>query len=328
MDDNYKLSRREWLGIAGATGMSAAMPALAQSDYPSRPLRIVLGLPAGGAADVVMRMLAQEMELSLKQPVIVDNKPGGLYQVAVQAAASAPADGYTMLYVNSSFVTVQAVQKRFDLTRQFQPLTVVGDTPSVLVANPNSRFKTLRDLIDYGRSHPGELTYGTLGVGTLEHLKSAQLVEAAGVQARAIPYKGGPDMLNAVIAGDISFTGVNVFSAKPFIDSGRVRALAAMDNVRIKNLPDLPTLMEAGVDAPTSRIWSGFVLHSATPAPIVQRLFKEVVTAMNAPAIVSKLAPLGIANTTSKSPEDFRKFIESEAQWMAAVSKKIDLTNN
>lgn len=328
MNGRQTPNRREILGAIGALGLGVTLPAKAQADYPNRPLRIVLGLPAGGAADVTVRLLAQELERSMKQPVIVENKPGGLYQVAVQAVATAPADGYTLMYLNSSFVTIQATQKRFDLTRQFHPLTLTGETPGVLVVNANSRFKTIKELIDYGRAHPGELTYGTLGVGTLEHLKSLQLTEAAGFQARAIPYKGGPDMINAVMAGDISYTGINAFSATPFIQSGKLRALAAMDTVRIKTLPDLPTIIESGVNVPTTRIWSGYAVHAATPAPIAQRLFNELVAAMRAPAVADKLTPLGVLITTSKSPEEFRNFIVSEAEWMTAISKKIDLTSN
>lgn len=325
---NQNNGRRLFLEGLGALSLGATLPAIAQADYPNRPIKIVLGLPAGGAADIVVRALAQELEQSLKQPVLVDNKPGGLFQIAVQAVASAPADGHTLLYLNSSFVTVQAVQKKFDLLRQFQPLTLTGETPSVLLVSANSRFKTMKDLVEYGRAHPDELSYGTLGVGTLEHLKSVQLTDAAGFQAKAIPYKGGPDMINAVIAGDIQFTGVNVFSALPFINSGKLRALVAMDSARIKALPDVPTINEAGVATSTTRIWSGFAVHAGTPAPIAQRLFKELVAAMNSPAIAKKYSPLGIMTTTSKSPEEFRSFIASEADWMGAISKKIDLINN
>jgi tripartite-type tricarboxylate transporter receptor subunit TctC len=328
MQDLSHVNRREMLSVLGASVLGTALPAAAQSEFPNKPLRIVLGLPAGGAADVTVRMLAQEMERSMKQPVIVDNKPGGLYQVAVQAVASAPADGYTILYVNSSFVTVQATQKRFDLLRQFQPLTMTGDVPSVLLVNANSKFKTLKEMVDYGRAHPNELTYGTLGVGSLEHLKTLQFCDAAGIDARAIPYKGGPDMINAVLAGDLSFTGVNAYSAANFIQSGRVRALTAMDTVRIKYLPNVPTVAEAGVKAHTSRIWSGYMVPVGTPAPVAQRLFTEMVNAMNTPAMSEKLTPLGIQISTNKNPDEFRKFIASELEWMTAVSKKIDLVNN
>ncbi len=328
MNIAHPIKRREMLGVFGAATLGAAFPVGAQVDYPHRPLRIVLGLPAGGAADITTRMLAQELERSMKQSVVVENKPGGLYQLAVQAAATAPADGYTLLYVNSSFVTVQATQKRFDLTRQFLPLTMTGEVPGVLVVNQNSRFKTIQELVDFGRAHPDELTYGTLGIGTVEHLKGLQFAEALGYQARAIAYKGGPDMINAVVSGDLSYTAVNAISAAQFIKTGRIRGLAALDKVRLKSLPDVPAIGESGLKVPTTHTWSGYVVHAATPAPIAQRLHKELVAAMHSPAIVEKLTPMGVLISTSKSPEEFRQLIESEAQWMGALAKKIDLTNS
>lgn len=328
MNIAHTIKRRDMLGLVGAATLGAALPVGAQEDYPNRPLRIVMGLPAGGAADITTRMLAQVLERSMKQSVVVENKPGGLYQLAVQAAANAPADGYTLLYVNSSFVTVQVTQKRFDLNRQFQPLTITGEVPGVLVVNQNSRFKTIQELVDFGRTHPNELTYGTLGVGTVEHLKSLQFAEALGYQARAIAYKGGPDMVNAVISGDLSYTAINAITAAQFIKAGRIRALAALDKVRLKSLPDVPTVGESGLKVPTVNTWSGYVVHAATPAPIAQRLYKELVAAMNSPAMVEKLTPMGVLISTSKSPEEFRQLIDSEAQWMGALAKKIDLTKD
>ena len=322
------IKRRDILSLVGAATLGAALPARAQEDYPNRPLRILMGLPAGGAADITTRMLAQALERSMKQSVVVENKPGGLYQLAVQAAATAPADGYTLLYVNSSFITVQVTQKRFDLNRQFMPLTMTGEVPSVLVVNQNSRFKSIQELVDFGRANPNELTYGTLGVGTVEHLKGLQFAEALGYQARAIAYKGGPDMVNAVISGDLSYTAINAITAAQFIKAGRIRALAALDKVRLKSLPDVPAIVESGLRVPTTHTWRGYAAHAATPAPIAQRLYKEVVAAMHSPAMAEKLTPMGVLISTSKSPEEFRQLIDSEAQWMGALARKIDLTNS
>lgn len=328
MNARQGLTRRDTLGFIGAAGLGAVLPAAAQANYPNRPLRIVVGLPAGGAADVVVRAIGREMERSMKQPVIIENKPGGLFQLAVQAVSTAPADGYTLMYVNSGFVAVQAIQKRFDLNRQFLPLTMAGEAPSVIVVRPNAPFKSVRDLVAYGRAHPGELTYGTLGVGSIEHIKALQFLDAAGFQAKAIPYKGGPDMLNAVIAGDINYTAINLYSAMQFIPSGRLRALVALDSTRLKALPDLPTVHEAGIKMPISHIWSGFVVHADTPAPIAQRLFKELVAAVHSPAVADILSPLGMMVTTSKSPEEFRELIASEAAWMGAIAKQAKLDGN
>lgn len=316
-------------GAQEAAGLGTLSPfwANAQSDFPSRPIRVVVGLPAGGAADVVIRALGQEMEKTLKQPVVIDNRPGGLYVPAVQAVASAPADGHTLLYINSSFVTVQVTQNRFDLLRQFMPLTKTGEAPSVIAVTASSPFKTLTDLVEYARKNPDALTYGTLGVGTVEHLRGVQFTEAAGIKARAIPYKGGPDMVNAVIAGSIAYTGINALTAGQLIAAGKIRALAATDTVRIASLPDVPTVGEAGVKMQTSRTWSGFVAHADTPAPIANRLFNELVRAMNSPQIKQTFAPMGVITSTSASPEEFRRLIASEAQWMGAAAKKLDLVN-
>jgi tripartite-type tricarboxylate transporter receptor subunit TctC len=328
MNIAHPIKRRDMLGLLGAATLGAASPVGAQEDYPNRPLRIVMGLPAGGAADITTRMLAQVLERSMKQSVVVENKPGGLYQLAIQAAGSAPADGYTLLYVNSSFVAVQATQKRFDLNRQFMPLTMTGEVPGVIVVNQNSRFKTIQEMVEFGRANPNELTYGTLGVGTVEHLKGLQFAEALGYQARAIAYKGGPDMVNAVITGDLSYTAINAITAAQFIRAGRIRALAALDKVRLKSLPDVPAIGEFGLKVPTVNTWSGYVVHAATPAPIVQRLHKELVAAMNSPAMVEKLTPMGVLISSSKSPDEFRQLIDSETQWMGALAKKIDLTKD
>ncbi len=327
MDLEQGIKRRTLLGWTAGLGALGPLGAHAQADFPSRPIRVVVGLPAGGAADVVIRALGLELEKTLKQPVVIDNRPGGLYVPAIQAVASAPADGHTLLYINSSYVTVQVTQNRFDLLRQFRPLTKTGETPGVIVVAASSPFKTLGDLVEHGRKNPDALTYGTLGVGTLEHLKSFQFTDAAGFKARAIPYKGGPDMVNAVIAGDIAYTGINALTAGQLIAAGKIRALAATDSVRIASLPDVPTVGEAGVKMQTSRLWSGFVAHADTPAPIAQRLFNELSRAMNSPQIKQTFAPMGVITSTSASPEEFRNLIASEAQWMAAIAKKLDLVN-
>ena len=175
-----QLTRRLALGLAGAALLGAALPGQAQSDYPNRPIKIVIPLPAGGAADVGVRTMALELEKSLKQPVVVENKPGGLFMLGLQSVLSAPADGYTVLHLNLGMVGVQVVQKKFDLNKQLIPLTIAGDTPMVLMVGPNSPHKNLKDLVAFGRANPGKLNYATPGQGAIEHLKIAQMEKAAG----------------------------------------------------------------------------------------------------------------------------------------------------
>ena len=184
-------SRWRTLGALAALGLAIAQSAVAQTAFPDRPIKIVIPLPAGGAADANVRAIAKEVEAMIKQPLIVENKPGGLFQIGVQAVTSAPADGNTLLYMYSGMVSTQAIQKRFDLARDFDPVTSVAESPMVLAVTGNSKFKTVGELLDFGRSHPGALTYSTLGAGSQEHLKTHEFVRAAGITATAVPYKGG-----------------------------------------------------------------------------------------------------------------------------------------
>lgn len=310
----------------GAAGACTALPALGQTKFPARPIRIVVGLPAGGAADVVVRLVAEQMEKSLGQPIIVENKPGGLYQLAVQSVLSAPADGHTLLYVNSSFVAVQAVQQRFNLLRDFEPLIKTGETPSVVVVSAKSPFKSMKDLVEYGRANPGKLTYATLGVGSSEHLNQLALEQAAGFQGLAVPYKGGPDMVNAVMAGEIDYTMVNILTAMQFIPSGKLRALATRNSARVGRLPDVPTLEEAGIRSTSLRLWSGYMVRAGTPVSVSEVLARSIATAMNTPSVAERLTAYGLVRSLSAHPADFRKLIESDLASSTELAKRLDIS--
>jgi tripartite-type tricarboxylate transporter receptor subunit TctC len=311
-----------------AAFLFVASQAIAQSDYPNHPLKIIIPLPAGGAADVATRTMALELEKQLKQPVIVDNKPGGMFQVGLQALLAAPADGHTLLHLNAGMVGVQVVQKRYEITKQTQPITIAGETPMVLMVGPNTPFKTIKDLVDYGRANPDKLNYATPGPGSIEHLKIAQIEKVAGFKGINVAYKGGPDMLKAVVGGEVHFTIAPAIFAAQFAPKGQVRVLAAIDSSRLKEFPDVPTITEAGVNVSPLRIWGGFAVHPDTPAAIVQRLHKEFVAVMAASAVVNKLTPFGMILQTSKSPDDFRRQIASDAMWMTDVAKELKLEAN
>lgn len=310
----------------GAAGACASLPATAQSKFPSRTIRIIVGLPAGGAADVVVRLVGEQLQSNLGQPVIIENKPGGLYQLAVQSVLGAPADGHTLLYVNSSFVAVQAVQRRIDLLRDFEPLIKTGETPGLIVVRPTSPFKKMKELVDYGRANPGRVTYGTLGIGSYEHLTGLAIEQAAGFRGLAVPYKGGPDMVNAVIGGDLDFTFVNVLTAMQFIRSGKLRPLAARNSERIHNLPDVPTLEEAGIRMSLPRMWSGYMVRAGTPPSVADRLQREIAVAMNVPSVAEKLAGFGLVRSLSANPSEFRKLIEAELASLTELAKLLDAT--
>lgn len=328
MHSPMKIQRRTLLGAAAALACGQTGSALAQSSYPERPIRIVIPLPAGGAADVSMRAIAQELEKPLGQAVVIDNKPGGLFQIGVQAVSSAPADGHTLLYMYSGMVSTQVIQRQFDLARQFDPVIALPESPTVLAVSGNSRFKSVKELVDFGRANPDKLTYSNLGAGSLEHLKSFELITAAGFSAVPVPYKGGPDAVKGLIGGEVDFIITPAFFAQQFMPSGRMRVLAAMDDRRLAALPDIPTIVEAGIKVPPFRFWTGLLAKAGTPAHILQRLHKEIQAVMTLPSVSKVYTASGGVFNPSNNREELRERIRTEGQSMAGLAQQLKLQVN
>lgn len=320
------IRRRTFLQSAGAFGACLALPALAQGPaFPRGPIRFVLPVAAGGAADASTRPLTLELERSLKQPVIVENKPGGLFTIGLQTVLQAPADGHTLMYLYNSVASVQAVHRRFDINRQLIPVTQTSSIPMVLLVPGNSRFKTLGELVAFARANPRKLNYSSLGPGSTEHLKAVQIERSAGFQAQNVPYKSGPEMVKGLIGGEVDFTLTAATFAHTFAPRGQVRVLAVLDRQRMREMPEVPTMSEAGVNVPPLTFWGGYAVHADTPAPIVQRLYEELTAAATKPSVRELLAPMGILPVTSKSPQDFRKLIADDVAWMAETAKDLDI---
>ncbi|MFO0235405.1 MAG: tripartite tricarboxylate transporter substrate binding protein [Burkholderiales bacterium] len=312
-------------GAALAAGLAAGAARAQGADFPKGPVRLRVALPPGGAADVSARALQGPLEQAWKQSVIVENRPGGQFQIAMQALAAAPADGHTLLHVFNSFASVHAVQKLFDLETQVIPVTRTSITPIVLLVRGNSPHRTLADLVAFGRANPGKLTYSTLGPGSVEHLKMAQIEKAGGFQGVAVPYRGGPDSLKALIGGEIDFQITAGIFAKQFAPSGQVRVLATLEPTRWTDFPDVPTMAEAGVAVPPMTYWGGYVVRAGTPSALVDRLRADLAAAAVAQPVVERLAAAGGLPSVSPSREDFRKLIASEIAWMGAAAKELGL---
>jgi tripartite-type tricarboxylate transporter receptor subunit TctC len=321
-------SRRGLLRAAIATaGMAALGPARAQgAGYPKGPIRIIVGLPVGGSADVVVRATALQLEKSLKQPVLVENRPGGQFAIAMQALASAPADGHTILHIYNGFPATQATRKLFDLEKQTTAVAMTYSTPMVLMVRADSPYKTLGEAFAYARANPGRLSYGVLGAAGLEHLKFAQIEKAAGFRGLSVPYKGGPDIVQALIAGDIDIAPAAAIFTK--IHAGRVKALAVLEPQRWRDLPDVPTLDEAGVKVDALSYWGGYVVRSGTPKEIVTLLSSELAAATQSPATIERLVATGHSTRFSKSPDDFQQYIRSELAWMSEAAKLVEVPAN
>ena len=245
--------------------------------------------------------------------------------MALQAMALAPADGNTLLHLSAGMVAVQAVQGQYDLLADLMPITAVGDTSMVLMVGPRSPHKTLAELVAHGRANPGALTYATSGQGSLEHLKIAQIEKMAGFQGLSVPYRGGPDMVKALIGGEVDFTIVATAFAAQFAPRGLVRVLAALDERRLPELPEVPTVREAGVNVPPLRVWGGYAVRAGTPAAVLQRLHGALVAAARDPEVAARLAPLGMTVFTSPTPADFSAQIAADLAWMKTMASGLGL---
>jgi len=245
--------------------------------------------------------------------------------IGLQAVLQAPADGRTLIYLYNSVASVQAVHKRYDINRQLIPVTQTTSIPMVLLVPGSSRFKTLEELVAFGRDNPGKLNYASLGVGSTEHLKAAQLERAADFQAMNVPYKSGPDMVTGLIGGAVDFVLTAATFAHVFAPKGLVRVLAVVNTERMKDMPEVPTISEAGVTIPPLEFWGGYGVRAGTPEATVQRLFEALTTAAVKPAVRDLLAPSGISVATSSSPKNFAKLIADDVRWMTEMTEQLSI---
>jgi tripartite-type tricarboxylate transporter receptor subunit TctC len=304
------------------------LPTRAQSNFPRGPIRVIVALPPGGAADSSARTMAAVLEKSLKQTVIVENRPGGQFQIAMQALAAAPADGHTLLHVYNSFASVHAVQKLFDLEKQVTPVSTFGITPIFLLVRGDSPHRSLKDLIGWARANPGGLTFSTVGPGSVEHLKMTQIEQSAGIRGVAVPYRGGPDQLKGLLGGEIDLMLSPAIFVKQFAPTGQVRALAILEPQRRSDFPGVPTAAEAGLAVSPMHYWGGYVVRAGTPTELVQRLHRELAAAAFDPAVVERSAANGGIPAASASPEEFRALLVSEIAWMGDAAKALGLVKS
>jgi len=288
----HSLNRRKTLQALGAGLLPMPLIAAAQAAFPNKPVRIIVPLPASGAADVSVRMLAESLQQPLGQSILVENKPGGVYQIGVQAVASAPADGYTLIHLNATMCAVQASLKRFDMLKQFIPVGYMGSTDTMLCISNSAPFKTTQEMIAWGKANPGKLNYGSTGPGSMEHLSMVSIMQRVGITGSNIPFKGGPDGALALAQGEIHAMPLAAPLIIQFKD--KFKPIIALSEQRIPFLPDLPTAKEQGMDIPTVNYWGGLAAPAGTPASVIETLEKAMSVAVNNPALVQKYVPLGL----------------------------------
>jgi tripartite-type tricarboxylate transporter receptor subunit TctC len=299
--------------IVGLFAMALMSAAQAQT-YPDRPVRLIAPFPAGGLADVLARAVGDQMTKTLGQPVVVENRAGAGGNTGALAVATAAPDGYTLLMSSAGILTANPflyAKMPFDVETAFIPVSNVAEMSMLLVVNPNVAAKTLKDFVALAKARPGKLNFGSPGIGTTGHLGLAMFMHAAKVQITHVPYRGAAPAVQDLIAGQIDGVVDNPPTVISHIENGKLRPLAVAAKSRMKLLPDVPTAAEGGVANYEASSWFGIAAPAGTPAPIVERLHKEIAAAVRSPAMQERFAKTG-AQLVGNTPQEFAAQIRAE----------------
>ena len=316
-----QINRRRALQCAASSAAALIYPrmACAAEDWPAKALRIIVSVPPGGPADAVCRMVAQQMEPRLKQPVVVDNRPGATGLVALQAAAAAPADGHTLVHIHPGVISGQILMKRFDMAAGLSPISLAGDFQLALVVSGAGAIHSMGDFKAAAARQGGGLTYGTLGIGSYEHLLIESLCSAMGIRTLHVPYKGGAEMVQALLGGQIDFAYLITQLAQPYVSKGQIRALAMLSDERNKLLTGVPTFSELGIPVKAMGYWMGLCAASGTPDHITEKLHGVIVECLKTPAIRHWFEQGGALPRYSESRAAFRKQIAEDQSFLQGV---------
>jgi tripartite-type tricarboxylate transporter receptor subunit TctC len=303
------------LALTGLAMMTGA--AQAQSDYPNKPVKIIVPAAAGGGTDTTARMIADHLSKALGQNFYVENRGGGGALIGTEAAARSPADGYTLLMTPSTITTMHIVRKAMpvDALRDFAPVTQFIILPQVLVLHPSVPVQTLAEFIALAKKEPGKLSYGSAGPGTAPHMAMELFKSMAKIDVQHVPYRGVAPALQDILGGRVSGMFVNVLIAKPHIEAGNLRALGVTSLQRARPMPNVPTIAESGLANYQALQWFGMVAPAGTPQAIVDRLQKEIADVLKTPAMQKRLEIEG-ADPVGNSAAEFGKVIKDEiAMW-------------
>jgi len=314
------MRNRAALILAIALAVLASMTGSRAEEWPSRPIRAIIPLSPGSAADVVPRIVFEQLSAQLGQPIIVENKPGASGTIAARAVAVADPDGYTLLAHSSAHIIAPSTVANlpYDPIKDFAAVAPLGNLPNVLVISPSKNIKTVQDLVALGETRP--ITFGSIGVGSPIHLAMERFRQSAGFQAQAITFKGAPEAMIEVMTGRVDVYYAPVPAALPLIRDGKVLPLAVSSPTRAPTLPNVPTTLESGYPNSAYRFWIGVFAPAKTPPAIVNKLNAEIQKALQAPAVRDKLAKLGVQPMAMNAGE-FGKFAEEELKINAEIAK-------
>ena len=319
MKRRLRMTRRTALIAAAALACSASQVTWAQTDYPSKPVRVIVAFTAGGTTDIIARAVGQKLSERLKQSFVIDNKPGGGGNIGTELAARAVPDGYTLIVnsvgpiaVNPTLYKKLAINPLVDLV----PIVQIADVPNVLVVNPSVPARTMEEFIAYAKSKPGELNYGSTGIGTSSHLSGYMLSKRAGIETTHVPYKGA-EALNDLLAGRLQFMFATIPSVIQHIQAGKLRAIAVTSVKRSRSMPDVPTVADSGFPGFEAGSWFGFFAPKGTPEHVIATMNKAVNEVL--PSLEAQLVREG-ADPVGGTPQQFGQFVQKEFEkWRVVV---------
>ena len=308
--------------VLSILALLAVFPAMAQV-YPSKPVRVIVAQGAGGASDLLIRLIAQKLSTSLGQPFVIDNRPGAGGNIGAEVAANAAPDGYTLFMVSAPHAIAPSLYRKlgYDLARDFTPVTLLGSEPLAMVVHPSLPPKNVKELVVFLKARPGQVSYGSTGNGAVNHLATELFKTRAGVDMLHVPYKGSQFAIPDVISGVVPVLFANVSPLQPHILSGRLRPLGVTSAKRVRTLPDVPTIAESGYPGYEAVNWFGIVVPARTPDDVVRKLNGAIRQAV-ALAEVREFYDNRGADQATSTPEEMRTFLQKETEKWAAVVKK------
>jgi tripartite-type tricarboxylate transporter receptor subunit TctC len=307
--------------------MSCAMGGAWAQTYPARPVRMIVGFAPGGGTDVTARAVVQELSEGLRQRVVIENRPGANGVIGAEIAAKAPADGYTLLMVNSGHTVNPGLYPKlpYDTIQDFAPISLVATLPNLLVLHPSLPAKTFPEFVQFARKRPGELNYGSGGQGASSHLSVELLKRAARIDLVHVPYKSGGLSAAALLAGEVMVSFNTIPSALPYVKAGRLRAVGVSSLRRSASVPDVPTIAEMGYPGFSASGYAGLLAPAGTPAEPITRVHAEVVRLLKLPAVVERFTALGL-DSVGNTPAEFARFIKSDMEIWTKLTRELNLT--
>ena len=298
-----------------------ALPGFALAQWPEKPIRLYVPFPAGGAVDIVARVLADKLAADLGKPVVIENKAGAGGILATDATAKAAPDGYTLLLTTPNHTINAALQPTlpYNTEKDILPISIVAEVPEVLVSHPGAPFKTFPEFIAYAKQNPGKLNYSSAGIGTLPHVTFELLLNRTGIQVAHIPYRGAAPAMNDLLAGIVQLKLDTYATSHPHVATGKLHMLGIASKERSKLMPETPTIAEMGLPDYEGILWIGMVAPAGTPKPIIEKLAATNARAVRAPDVVEKFLNIGV-DPVGGSTQEFAKLIARELpQWRDLV---------